>query len=135
MLVSDFLDLLVPTLDKINREGKITVLLGDFNNDLLKQNESNVENFIDSLSSYSLNPYITLPTRFNLTSKTLIDNIFISFNSFKSYSGNFMTGISDHLIQFTVLEAFNNNYCQISPYSIRIGKILTLIILLWNLMI
>ena len=73
MLVSDFLGLLVPTLDKINREGKITVLLGDFNIDLLKQNESNVEKFIDSLSSYSLNPYITLPTRFILTSKTLID--------------------------------------------------------------
>ena len=67
------LDLLIPILDKINGEGKITVLLGDFNIDLLKKNESNVEKIIDSLSSYSLNPYITFSTRFNLTFKTLIE--------------------------------------------------------------
>ena len=48
MLVSNFLDLLIPILDKIKREGKITVLLGDFNIDLLKRNESNVKKFIDS---------------------------------------------------------------------------------------
>ena len=115
MLTSTFLDLLGPTLDKINREGKITVLLGDFNIDLLKRNDPNVIKFIDSLSSYSLNPYITLPTRINLTSKTLIDNIFISSNSFQSCSGNFTTSISDHLIQFTILESFNYSNSSNQP--------------------
>ena len=65
--------------------------------------------FIDCLSSYSLNPYITLTTQITSTSETLIDNIFISSNSFQSCSGNFTTSISNHLIQFTILQSVIQN--------------------------
>ena len=73
-------------------EGKTIVLFGDFNINLFKHNDPNVIKFVDTLSSFSLNPYITLPTRISSTFETLIDNIFIFSNSFQTCSGNFTTG-------------------------------------------
>ena len=53
--------------------------MGDFNINLLNyDNDTNVANFLDSLTSTSLLPYITQPTRITPKSKTLIDNIFSS---------------------------------------------------------
>ena len=51
-------------------------------------------------------PLILQPTRKTEKSKTLIDNIF--FNSFKFFtiSGNITHSVSDHLIQFVILEDF-----------------------------
>ena len=91
-------------MDKTSSEGKTLVLLGDFNIDLFKfDKDPSVFKFLDSLGSYSLKPYINLPTRITMHSKTIIDNIFISSIPFNAFSGNFMTGISNHLIQFTIL--------------------------------
>ena len=95
---------LLPLLEKINRQGKLLVLLGDFNLNLINSNDKNISEFIDILENYLLLPYITLPTRITNTSQTLIDNIFISSHSYKSFSGNFTTGISDHLAQFVILD-------------------------------
>ena len=52
-------------------------LVGDTNINLLKMHENSIYcDFFDRLMSYSLNPQITLPTRFTETKGTLIDNIF-----------------------------------------------------------
>ena len=68
----------LPTLDKINKEKKTILLLGDFNIDLLKMNiDSNISYFLDIMGSYDLLPQIMLPTRITDNSKTLIDNILI----------------------------------------------------------
>ena len=94
---------LLPFLEKINRQGKLLnkyVLLGDFNLNLINSSDNNISEFIDILEKYLLLPYINLPTRITNISQTLIDNIFISPHSYKSFSGNFITGISDHLAQF-----------------------------------
>ena len=92
---------LLPLLEKLNKQGKLLILLGDFNLNLLNHNiENNVASFIDILENYLMLPYISLPTRITDSSQTLIDNIFISPHPFKSFSGNFVTGISDHLAQF-----------------------------------
>ena len=71
---------------------------------LLNSDDKSITDFIDILENYLLLPYITLPTRITNSSQTLIDNIFISPHSYKSFSGNFVTGISDHLAQFVILE-------------------------------
>ena len=110
---SDFTNFfLLPVLEKINRQGKLLVLLGHLNIDLIKSNESHVCNFVDTLSNFLL-PHINLPTRISNTSQTLIDNILISSHSFKSISGNFISEISDHLSQFVILDTriptFNNS--------------------------
>ena len=62
-------------LDKISKEEKNIFLLGDFNINLLNYNEHRPTNdFLDSLASSSLLPYILQLTRLTGQSKTLIDN-------------------------------------------------------------
>ena len=92
-----------PILEKINGENKQCVLMGDFNIDLLKlvsHNESS--DFYNSISSHFFTPYILQPTR--LHSKTLIDNTFFNSIEHQSISGNLLIEISDHLIQFLILQ-------------------------------
>ena len=64
----------VVSLENSNRE---LIIAGDFNINLLKINENETySNFFDTLTSHSLYPQITLPTRFTRTNGTLIDNFF-----------------------------------------------------------
>ena len=51
-------------------------------------------------------PYVLQPTRVTDKSKTLIENIFFNSFEFTTLSGNIMHSISDHLIQFVILEDF-----------------------------
>ena len=59
------------------------------------------------MTSHFFTPYILQPTR--LHSKTLIDNIFFDSLEYQSKSGNLLIEISDHLIQFMILEGFVKN--------------------------
>ena len=78
-------------LDKTNRERKILVILGDFNINLLDDQSLDVNHFVDCLSSNSVLPLITLPTRFSNThNETLIDNIFSGTQDFDIKSGNIL---------------------------------------------
>ena len=94
-----------PILQKISSEKKQCVCMGDFNVDLLKSDTNNDSNlFYNNLSSHFFSPYILQPTRFH--SKTLIDNIFLNSLEYQSHSGNLLIELSDHLIQFLILEGF-----------------------------
>ena len=63
-------------LEKILKEKK-TVLLGDFNADLLKyDHDDEVADFLDMIYSKLLLPNTSSPARITLTSATLINNIF-----------------------------------------------------------
>ena len=85
-------------LKKISGENKRSTLMGDFNINLLKIDSNDSYNsFYNSLSSHFFTP-----TR--LQSKTLIDNIFFNSVEYQSNSGNLLIEISDHLIQFLILE-------------------------------
>ena len=113
MKANDFLEKLGPILDKISSENKTVVLMGDFNLDLLKfEIKPEIFKFLDTLSSFLLKPQITLPTRITENSTSLIDNIFISAIPYNATSGNFISGISDHLIQFSILNNthFDNSF-------------------------
>ena len=79
--------------------------MGHFNIDLLKidlNEDSNL--FFNTMTSCFFTPYVLQPTR--PISKKLIDNIFLNSIEYSSYSGNLTIQISDHLIQFVVLEGF-----------------------------
>ena len=54
----------------------------------------------------SCSALILQPTRVTKKSKTLIDNIFFNSLEFVTISGNITHSISDHLIQFVILEDF-----------------------------
>ena len=74
-------------------------LMGDFNLNLLNnENHNATGEFLDGLYSHLFFPLITLPSRINSHTASLIDNIF-SNHVEHSYlrSGLSITGISDHL--------------------------------------
>ena len=105
-----------PLLDKISAENKFCSLMGDFNIDLLKTDTNdNVNAFYNNVTSHFFAPYILQPTR--PKSKTLIDNILINSVEYPSHSGNLTVQISDHLLQFVILEGF---FKELAPKKINI---------------
>ena len=65
--------------------------------------------FLDSLASNSIIPYILHPTRITSHSKTIIDNIFSNYISHEIISGNITANISDHLPQFLLVPNILSN--------------------------
>ena len=99
MDVLDFNSLNNQLLDKISKEQKQIFLLGDFNINLLNDNQHQPTNeFLDCLASNCIISYILQPTRITSHSKILIGSIFC--NVFSAISGNITATISDHLPQF-----------------------------------
>ena len=95
---------LSPLLEKLIKEDKFCVLMGDFNLDLIKKDsKSSISDFYNIMCSYFFAPFILQPTRVTETSQTLIDNIFLNSFEYSTFSGNITAQISDHLIQFVVL--------------------------------
>ena len=79
--------------------------MGDFNVNLLKSDTDNdTITFSNTMASQFFTPDVLQPTR--LKSKSLIDNIFFNSIEYQSNSGNLLIQISDHLIQFLILEGF-----------------------------
>ena len=93
--INEFMDTLEDILtDTFSKYTKYNIILcGDFNIDLLKNNEI-VQNFICLLKTYNLQPTIDDPTRVTDRSSTLIDNIFVNFDLFESKVVT--TALSDH---------------------------------------
>ena len=67
---------LVTLLEKLAKEKKETILIGDFNINILNSNsDRDTSSFMNKIYSNSFYPTINIPTRTTSTSKTLIDNI------------------------------------------------------------
>ena len=99
--INEFNTLFENTMEKFSFVNKELYLLGDFNIDLLKtDDDANIDEFYNIISSNFLVPHITLPTRITSTSRTLTDNIFSNnLNFVHAVSGNLTVSISDHLPQ------------------------------------
>lgn len=101
-----FFDTLTEILNHINKnflKYKL-VLCGDFNIDLLTPS-SESDTFLNLLWGYSLQQLIFEPTRVTKQTATLLDNIFINFQGYKSCSVVNLA-VSDHHAQ---LLSFNDN--------------------------
>ena len=78
--------------------------MGDFNVKLLNYNGHTPTNeFLDSLASNSVIPYILQPTRITDHSETLIDNIFSNVITVDAISDNLTATISEHLPQIMIV--------------------------------
>ena len=98
---------MVKILDKLAKEDKILLLMGDFNLILLNyQSNTEVSNFYDSISSFMLHPLILQPTRVSEKYPTLIDIIFSNNCQYDSVSGNLVSKIADHFPQFSIFQNF-----------------------------
>ena len=90
-------------MQKIPNEKKFLFLMGDFNVNLLNyacHNDTN--DFINTMISHYLLPYILHPTRVTDHSATVTDNIFSNSASYESISENIISQISDHFPQFMI---------------------------------
>ena len=102
------LDFVHNTVDRINKENKYCLLLGDFNIDLLKfDSHPGSEELTNTLGSFSFHPQILKPTRITHHSATLIDNIFFNSLEHHTISGNILSGITDHLPNFIIINKFS----------------------------
>ena len=103
---TEFLNELNNILQKIGKEKKKVIIMGDFNIDLLKVDcHSQTESFLDIMLKNFFLPHITQPTRFNEKgSYTLIDNIFSNDIFSENDSGNLLPHLSDHLPNFTIFK-------------------------------
>ena len=62
--MQNFMDFLNSTIEKIDRENKFYIILGDFNLDLLKlDSHPDIDNFLNTLGSFNFQPHILQPTR------------------------------------------------------------------------
>lgn len=105
------------TCEQIHHQNKYSLLMGDFNIDLLKESNPCSDNFINTLGSFFYQPHILQPTRITDHTATLIDNIF--FNSIEHFtiSGNIIYELTDHLPNFIIVTKFSS-----VPTNIKIYK-------------
>ena len=122
-----FLDHLEKQFRKIKLNGKLCVICGDFNYDLLSHSKNpNINEFINLMYSHYLHPTILEPTKVISNNRpTLIDNIFVNALEYEFCSGNLIQKISDHLSNFL----FIKNIMKITnktPRKVRNMKISTM---------
>ena len=105
--IEAFITEISPTLNKLSKTKSESIVLGDFNIDLLKISERVVyQQYLDTFFSSGFVPRITLPTRLSRRSGSLIDQIFhrnISTES-KFDAGIIVSQISDHFPYFMCLD-------------------------------
>ena len=86
----------------------LAIILGDFNINLLDENDTKVNCYLNNFFANNFIPCITLPTRITHHSATLIDHIFIKtpkkLLQNKCSSGNLIVDIADHLPNFTFID-------------------------------
>ena len=93
-------------LNNIHAMSKQAYIAGDFNIDLLKISNHNYYNmFYENITSQGFFPKISRPTRLNQESHSLIDNILTNNLCTPHTSGIITSPISDHLLNFCILEA------------------------------
>ena len=104
--IQHFNDALKNVINQIN-DDTLAIVLGDFNINLLSEDNDKVQTYLNNFLEKSFIPCITLPTRIRNYSATLIDHIFIKsprkFLQNKCSSGNLIFDVSDHLPNFLFL--------------------------------
>jgi len=113
----DYLDYLETCLHQITSEKKLAVLMGDLNIDLLSDSSSVYSNCMESCG---FRKWITLPTRQNDQSSTLIDHIYSNMDLLNINSGILINDLSDHFPIF----AFTPNNINLKNRHYR-EKIIT----------
>uniref|UniRef100_UPI000521885F uncharacterized protein LOC104265527 n=1 Tax=Ciona intestinalis TaxID=7719 RepID=UPI000521885F len=92
-------------LDKLETRNSKCIIMGDFNYDLINENNTNTNDFIDLMHDYCYQSIIiNKPTRITDTSATAIDHIWTTINSSQIKAGIITDPISDHL---PIIQAIN----------------------------
>ena len=116
----EFFSEYIPKVVNILDSQKELIITGDFNINLLNNNNNTLEYF-DHMTDLQLLPFITFPSRFESNSASLIDHIFCKFslNAQTSNAGILLSNISDHCPVFL---SFNISTC-LNPHQPKYTKI------------
>ena len=87
---------------------------GGYTGSLDPLNHPASETFLNMMNSNYLLPYILQHTHVTDRSATLIDNIFANTFNFNALSGNLVIKISDHFLQFLIIEDLKVNYSSLN---------------------
>ena len=88
--LQSLLDHLSKILDKVHKESKLCVIMGDFNINILNCYSHALTGEFMNLLSYFFQPHILQPTHITSHSATLIDNIFFNSLEFVTYGNIFI---------------------------------------------
>jgi len=104
--VHNFVESFGSTLELITQTNCESVILGDFNFDLLQSRNTAVREFLNLLISGGFYPRITIPTRFSNTCATLLDNVIhnLGLRQRETIAGVMINMISDHQGYFISLK-------------------------------
>ena len=120
--LDNFLNHLNMIVDKIHREKKYCVLLGDFNLDLLKfESHLSTENFLNTLGSYYFQPQILQPNKNNRSLSNSHRQYFFNSLEHFSISGNLCYDLFDHLPTFLIVTFLSTSQHQ--GFSTRLFKL------------
>ena len=103
--IEPFITQIKTILETCKKEKKETIIMGDFNLNLLKlETDNQVNLFLETMLTNFFHPHIIQPTRLTETNKySLIDNIFYNNIDQECISGNLISHISDHLPNFFII--------------------------------
>ena len=104
------------TIEQIHAQEKYTLIMGDFNINILDSNQFS-DDFINTLGSFFFQTHILQPNRITNHTATLIDNII--FNSIEHFiiSGNIVYDLTDHLPNFIIFSNFGSLPSSIKIYT------------------
>ena len=104
------------TTEQIHSQEKYTLIMGDFNINLLDCNHFS-DDFINILGCLFFQPHSLQPTRITNHTATLIDNIFFNPNDHFTISGNTVYDLTDHLPNFIIFSNFGSLPSNIKIYT------------------
>ena len=98
--MSCFIDEITLSLHTLSKENSYSILVGDFNIDLLKLNERQIfSKLFDNMCSSGFFPHITVPTRFATNSCSLIDQIYIYIYIYKNTSRHKQQWMTENILR------------------------------------
>ena len=121
--ITKFIDHMTSILQKVQKESKTLFIMGDFNINLYNYcSHTETNDFTNLMVSNYLLPHNLHPTRVTDHSATIIDNSFFQNNyELDTLSGNLLSQISDHLLQFLIIKNVMADYrnCSLFQYDFK----------------
>ena len=108
--IHEFMNEMNLILDKMKIDKYSVVILGDFNVNLLSDDEKSCA-LLNMMECYGLHQLIEVPTRITKSSKTLIDHIYTNIHDYFE-TGCIEIDVSDHFPVYVLLKMVNNHVLQ-----------------------
>ena len=117
--VTGFVDTLEKIIDKSKLYDQDSIIMGDFNICLIKENlDDHPSNLTNLFSRFHFVPLITKPTRIGHQSATLLDHIWVNSIN-KTSSGIVISDITDHYFVFSTIDKIKENKPELIKVTFR----------------